>query len=685
MSGSSDQNITLYIAKTTAIVQETDMEKESLTDVPNIESAKNSKYVPGNPKGNLEGGSDDSLISGVENIILEADVPVAIFGTEGNIQDPLYTSVLESEGASTASEYGSSIRNNSSNMAYPSSSLPISPPISPSKDKDNEAPEEMIVKAEDLSTVYQDEYNENISFYADPELYDHRVPYIQGFSNGEEITELCQLSIKGALPSWLNGALYRIGPGLFDIEYISKRNVTKVFSFEHWNDGLTLVHRYEIDGNQNRIRYRSRFTCNTLENTIREYARNNKKVHGTDPNGIAASKHSNDPTGYLINMNIMPDFPLGRTKGGDHLVCLTDANLLQEIDPVTLIPKRVFRYNDINSSFQGDAAPAIPQRDESHKETISYSMVPKGNATYNIFSVLDEDQFDPPGHLIASVNAKPSYSHSFAITKSYIIIVVYPYTTGLLGSLKLYWTRNYRESIRFDSSSPTYFYVIDREKRDVICVYQSHAFFALNILNSWEDADGSICLDVNAYKDDTIIHCFSLRNLRTMGMPPFPDGAVRRYVLNNVPEAAAIYKLKKNDYPEASHTFRTDFSCEYPRINPNFHMKPYRYAYGISISTEKRLLENSIWDSIVKADLTCKKKIEWKQEGCYPGEPMMIPRPSGTDEDDGVILSVVLNSIAKKSFLLVLNAKTLEEVCRADTPVPIPFGFHGSWTKKIFG
>ena len=32
----------------------------------------------------------------------------------------------------------------------------------------------------------------------------------------------------------------------------------------------------------------------------------------------------------------------------------------------------------------------------------------------------------------------------------------------------------------------------------------------------------------------------------------------------------------------------------------------------------------------------------WAEEGTYPGEPIFVPRPGGTEEDDGVLLSVVL-------------------------------------------
>ena len=50
-----------------------------------------------------------------------------------------------------------------------------------------------------------------------------------------------------------------------------------------------------------------------------------------------------------------------------------------------------------------------------------------------------------------------------------------------------------------------------------------------------------------------------------------------------------------------------------------------------------------------------------------------------TAEDDGVILSVVLDVRRGTSFLLVLDTATFRELARADVPHPIPFGFYGNY------
>jgi carotenoid cleavage dioxygenase-like enzyme len=50
------------------------------------------------------------------------------------------------------------------------------------------------------------------------------------------------------------------------------------------------------------------------------------------------------------------------------------------------------------------------------------------------------------------------------------------------------------------------------------------------------------------------------------------------------------------------------------------------------------------------------------------------------DDDDGVILSVVLDGLRGESFLLVQDAATFAEIARARAPVVVPFGFHGMMT-----
>jgi beta,beta-carotene 9',10'-dioxygenase len=91
--------------------------------------------------------------------------------------------------------------------------------------------------------------------------------------------------------------------------------------------------------------------------------------------------------------------------------------------------------------------------------------------------------------------------------------------------------------------------------------------------------------------------------------------------------------------------------------------------------------ESGWLDRIVKADLTERTTAAWAEEGCYPGEPVFVAGPDASAEDDGVLLSVVLDSRSGGSFVLVLDATTLDELDRAEAPHHIPFGFHGQFAR----
>jgi torulene dioxygenase len=71
-------------------------------------------------------------------------------------------------------------------------------------------------------------------------------------------------------------------------------------------------------------------------------------------------------------------------------------------------------------------------------------------------------------------------------------------------------------------------------------------------------------------------------------------------------------------------------------------MKPYKYFYGWEV------VDTPGNSAIVKFNLETKERTVWKQPGCVPGEPIFIPKPNGKAEDEGVILSVVLDSASEK-------------------------------------
>jgi beta,beta-carotene 9',10'-dioxygenase len=118
-----------------------------------------------------------------------------------------------------------------------------------------------------------------------------------------------------------------------------------------------------------------------------------------------------------------------------------------------------------------------------------------------------------------------------------------------------------------------------------------------------------------------------------------------------------------------------DESIELPRINyGRCNERPYRYAWGVGTGGG--------WiDRIVKADVVERRSTAWFEESCFPGEPVFVAAPDAEAEDEGVLLSIVLDGRKGNSFLLVLDARSLDELARAEVPHHIPFGFHGQFAR----
>jgi beta,beta-carotene 9',10'-dioxygenase len=70
----------------------------------------------------------------------------------------------------------------------------------------------------------------------------------------------------------------------------------------------------------------------------------------------------------------------------------------------------------------------------------------------------------------------------------------------------------------------------------------------------------------------------------------------------------------------------------------------------------------------------------WSVPGHYPGEPIFVADPEGASEDDGVLMTNVLDATKNVTYLLLLNATTMAEQARmGPTPHVVPHGYHGRY------
>jgi all-trans-8'-apo-beta-carotenal 15,15'-oxygenase len=82
---------------------------------------------------------------------------------------------------------------------------------------------------------------------------------------------------------------------------------------------------------------------------------------------------------------------------------------------------------------------------------------------------------------------------------------------------------------------------------------------------------------------------------------------------------------------------------------------------------------------ISKVDTETKKTRYRDYAPDLTSEPLFVPSPDASNEDDGWILHTVYRKAQHRSDLLVLDARDLSTTCRAELPHHQSQGFHGNW------
>ena len=219
--------------------------------------------------------------------------------------------------------------------------------------------------------------------------------------------------------------------------------------------------------------------------------------------------------------------------------------------------------------------------------------------------------------------------------------------------------------------------------------------FYFHVVNAFVDAERhQFVFDVPAHGDASMLDVLSLQNLRSNAETVTRSRLTRVRV--PLPQAANISSEPAVSSVSVERLFgdedldaREPFFFEFPSPNPRFRGdKDYRYAWGLSA-----VMPTSAGNALAKVDVSGKEEVKvWHEAGCLPGEPLMIPRKprkkkgenlaeSDGDEDNGVVLSLVVGADGG-SFLLVLDAASMEEIGRARLGVGLPYGFHCCWIES---
>jgi beta,beta-carotene 9',10'-dioxygenase len=461
--------------------------------------------------------------------------------------------------------------------------------------------------------------------------------YRLGFQSLEEETAVDALPVTGEVPAWLTGALMRVTPAKLEA---GTRRV------DHWFDGLAMLNRFGFTGG--RVSYKSRFI---QSNAYREAQQGRLTAgFGTDPcRSIFKRVQSVFSPDFTDNPNV------NLVRIGERYIAMTETPLPVEFDPETLETLGHLEYAD---SLSPHVTTAHPHHDAEQDELVNYIARFSRKSEYVLYGM-------PAGssrrRVIARVPVqRPAYMHAFGMSGRHLILAEYPLR---VNPLKLALSgKPFIQNYEWKPEEGTSFQVIDRETGALRGSYETEAFFCFHHVNAFERAEGrELVIDLIAYDDPTVIDSLYLDERGPRG--PLPATELRRYVIDLDGGGVSCERLAEG-------------TVELPRIDYGRHnTRDYSYVYCAGASGDAWI------DQLVKIDVTDGSRSVWAQPGCYPGEPIFVREPGAEAEDGGVVLSVVLDAAAERSFLLVLDASSFEERARAEAPHHIPFGFHGQYLR----
>ncbi|KAK2040700.1 carotenoid cleavage dioxygenase 1 [Colletotrichum somersetense] len=563
-----------------------------------------------------------------------------------------------------------------------------------------------------------------------------RAPYDEwpneaGFDGLTEERGPIELTVQGDIPAWAAGALYRTGPGSCKIEDTPKGT----YYVSHWFDGLAHTHKFEIvapdaSSSKTRVLYSSRRQSDELVASIKAAGHQNRYTFGqkadpcvgllgkfmgvfakgTGPN-ICVAVNANVPgfdddkktkTSSSSSSSTITTTGQGHRNGRLRSVWLsTDSNPMLEIDPATLEPIGVAKQDKLHPDLSGPLSCAHAQRDPATGDLYNFNLALAMTSTYRVFRTSAATGKTDILATISGPDAKPAYIHSFFLTHSFVVLCI-PSSHLAYAGMAVPWQRNILDAIApFDPANRCRWYFVDRRHgRGLVASFETPAGFFFHTTNAFEEPaapepgadDGllDVVCEAAAYQNlDILYNLYYDVLLNRNGAADkfwsekerFKTGyaSLQRYKFRLPDPSRNDAAANATAEPELVVSIPGPHAGELPTINPAYLTRRHRYVYSL---TDRGL--STLFDAIVKTDADSREALLWECPRAHtPGEPIFVPRPAGGPggpplaEDDGVLLSVVLDGTAQRSYLLCLDARSMTELGRAECDFAVGLGFHG--------
>ncbi|XP_059318639.1 carotenoid cleavage dioxygenase 8 homolog B, chloroplastic [Lycium ferocissimum] len=470
-----------------------------------------------------------------------------------------------------------------------------------------------------------------------------------------------ELIVEGELPLWLNGTYLRNGPGQWHIGN---------YNFRHLFDGYATLVRLHFENGRLIMGHRQ------IESEAYKAAKTSNKICYREfsevPKPDNFLSYIGDMAKLLSGASLTDNANTGVVKLGDgRVVCLTETikgSIV--IDPDTLDTLGKFEYSDSLGGLIHSAHPIVTDRE-------LLTLIP--DLIYNGYVVVRMEKGSNERKFIGRVNCRggpaPGWVHSFPVTEHYIIVPEMPLRYCAQNLLKAEPTPLYK--FEWHPHSKGFMHVVCKASGNIVASVEVPLFVTFHFINAYEekDEDGRVtaviadCCEHSA--DTTILDKLRLENLRSFNGKDdvLPDARVGRF---RIPLDGSPYGELEAALDPNEHGRGMDM-CS---MNPAYLGKKYRYAYACGAKRPCNFP-----NTLTKIDLFDKKAKNWYDEGAVPSEPFFVARPGATEEDDGVVISMISDKNGE-GYALILDGSTFEEIARAKFPYGLPYGLHGCWVPK---
>lgn len=451
-------------------------------------------------------------------------------------------------------------------------------------------------------------------------------------------------NIEGKIPTDLEGTFFRNGPGLLEV------------------NGERIHHPFDGDGmicsvvfTKGRAHFRNRFV--QTEGYLEEQKAGKilyRGVFGTQKAG-----------GWLANIFDLKIKNIANTNvlyWAGQLFALWEAASPYRLDPRTLETLGLDNFKGILQPGEAFSAhPRIEKRPEGDR-LVNFSVKTGLSSTLTLYEI------DPQGKLLSRhAHAIPGFAflHDMVITPNYCIFFQNPVTLNPLPYL-LGW-RGAGECIQFRKNEPTQVILIPRDGSSAVKVLETEPCFVFHHANAWEE-NGEVYVDSICY--ESLPDVEPETDFRQVNFEALPPGQLWRFRLNLEQETV-------------QHSLIESRCCEFPALHPDRVGQSYRYLY---IGAADAPTGNAPLQAILKMDLLTGERQLWSAAPAgFTGEPVFVPRPHATQEDEGWLILLVYDSAHHRSDVVILDAQDLTQgpVAKLHLNHHIPYGLHGSFTSEV--